>query len=43
MHSQSYGEEVDAETLITHMLEMFMLRDREFDHGAPSHSTSEDA
>lgn len=30
LHSQTYGEEVDALTLIPHMLEAFMARDRVF-------------
>lgn len=30
MHSQTYGEAVDAATLIPHMLEAFMMRDRGF-------------
>lgn len=30
LHSQAYGEEVDALTLIPHMLEAFMARDRVF-------------
>lgn len=30
MHSQAYGEPVDATTLIPHMLETFMARDRGF-------------
>jgi hypothetical protein len=30
LHSQAYGEEVDALTLIPHMLEVFMARDRVF-------------
>ena len=30
MHSQAYGETVDAVTLIPHMLETFMARDRGF-------------
>jgi hypothetical protein len=30
MHSQAYGELVDATTLIPHMLETFMGRDRGF-------------
>ena len=28
LHSQAYGEAVDATTLITHMLEAFMAADR---------------
>ena len=30
LHSQTYGEAVDAATLIPHMLEAFMAGDREF-------------
>lgn len=30
MHSKAYGEAVDAATLIPHMLETFMARDRGF-------------
>lgn len=30
LHSRAYGEEVDALTLIPHMLEAFMARDRAF-------------
>ncbi|VXC35547.1 DUF2274 domain-containing protein [Pseudomonas sp. 8O] len=30
LHSQTYGEKVDALTLIPHMLEAFMARDRVF-------------
>lgn len=30
LHAQTYGEAVDAVTLIPHMLEAFMARDREF-------------
>lgn len=30
MHSQAYGEPVDAVTLIPYMLETFMARDRAF-------------
>lgn len=30
LHAQSYGEPVDAVTLIPHMLESFMMRDRGF-------------
>ena len=34
VHSQAYGEEVDALTLIPHMLEAFMARDRVFRRAA---------
>lgn len=30
LHAQTYGEPVDAMTLIPHMLEAFMARDRGF-------------
>lgn len=30
LHSQAYGEEIDALTLIPYMLEAFMARDRAF-------------
>lgn len=30
LHSQTYGESVDSAALIPHMLEAFMVRDREF-------------
>ncbi|TBU82400.1 DUF2274 domain-containing protein [Phytopseudomonas dryadis] len=30
LHAQAYGETVDAVTLIPHMLEAFMVRDRGF-------------
>lgn len=30
LHAQTYGETVDAATLIPHMLEAFMVRDRGF-------------
>lgn len=30
LHSQTYGEKIDALTLIPHMLEAFMTRDRVF-------------
>jgi hypothetical protein len=33
MHSQAYAEPVDALTLIPHMLETFMARDRGFRRG----------
>lgn len=34
MYSQAYGEPVNASTLIPHMLETFMARDRGFKTGA---------
>lgn len=33
LHAQTYGEPVDVVTLIPHMLEAFMARDREFRKG----------
>ncbi len=33
LHAQAYGEAVDAATLIPHMLEAFMARDRGFRRG----------
>lgn len=30
LHAQAYGESVDGIALIPHMLEAFMVRDREF-------------
>lgn len=30
LHSQTYGDPADAATLVPHMLEAFMARDREF-------------
>ncbi|AYW66801.1 MAG: DUF2274 domain-containing protein [Pseudomonas aeruginosa] len=35
LHAQTYGEAVDATTLIPHMLEAFMVRDRVFKRGKP--------
>lgn len=34
LHAQTYGEEVDAVTLIPYMLDAFMARDRGFKRGA---------
>ena len=34
MHAQAYGEQVDGVTLIPHMLEAFMARDRGFRRGS---------
>lgn len=34
LHAQTYGEPVDAATLIPHMLEAFMARDRGFKRAA---------
>lgn len=38
MHAQTYGEAVDAATLIPHMLEAFMAGDRGFRRGASAKS-----
>lgn len=35
LHAQTYGEAVDATTLIPHMLEVFMAGDRGFRRGTP--------
>jgi hypothetical protein len=35
LHAQTYGEAVDAVTLIPHMLAAFMARDRDFKKGLP--------
>jgi len=45
LHAQTYGEPVDAATLIPHMLEAFMARDRGFKRGEPrrSRASSSDA
>ena len=37
-HAQTYGEAVDAVTLIPYMLEAFMARDRGFRNGAKEHA-----
>jgi len=34
LHAQAYGEPIDATTLIPHMLEAFMARDRGFKRAA---------
>jgi len=34
LHAQTYGEAIDAATLIPHMLEAFMARDRAFHRSA---------
>ena len=34
LHAQTYGEPIDAATLIPHMLEAFMARDRGFKRAA---------
>jgi hypothetical protein len=33
LHAQTYGDSVDAATLVPHMLEAFMSRDRAFPRG----------
>lgn len=38
LHAQTYGERVDAATLIPHMLEAFMAGDRGFRRGTGSRS-----
>ena len=40
MHSQAYGEPVDALTLIPYMVETFMARDRGFKKAIPSDKTA---
>ncbi|OYY79846.1 MAG: hypothetical protein B7Y33_04745 [Hydrogenophilales bacterium 16-62-9] len=37
LHAQTYGEPVDATTLIPHMLEAFMARDRGFRKATAQH------
>ena len=39
LHAQAYGEVVDAEKLIPHMLEAFMAGDRGFKKGTATRST----
>lgn len=41
MHSQAYGEPVDAVTLIPHILEAFMARDRAFKRRNPARAAEE--
>ena len=36
LHAQAYGETVDAEKLLPHMLEAFMAGDRGFKRGGPA-------
>jgi hypothetical protein len=43
MHSQAYGDPVDAPTLIPHMLETFMARDRGFKTPARPRSATKSA
>ena len=40
MHAEAYGEPVDAATLIPHMLETFMTRDRGFKRTGRSYPAS---
>jgi len=40
LHAQTYGEPVDAVTLIPHMLEAFMARDRGFRKGNARRKTT---
>jgi len=41
-HAQTYGEPIDATTLIPHMLEAFMARDRGFKRAAlPSNAVTQ--
>jgi len=42
MHSQAYGEPVDAATLIPHMLDTFMARDRGFNRAGRQHAAGGD-
>jgi hypothetical protein len=41
MHSQAYGESVDATTLIPYILETFMARDRAFKKAVSVTASSE--
>lgn len=43
LHAQTYGEPVDATTLVPHMLEAFMARDREFKKRRAAHGPQRDA
>lgn len=40
LHAQTYGEPVDAVTLIPHMLEAFIVRDRGFKKGTTAKAPS---
>lgn len=40
LHAQTYGEPVDAATLIPHMLEAFIARDRGFKRAVVPHAVS---
>ena len=42
MHSQAYGATVDAVTLIPHILETFMTRDRGFNRAGRQHAAGGD-
>src|SRR3546814_6410773 len=43
LHAQAYGESVDAATMVPHMLEAFMARDREFKTRRATHVQQRDA
>lgn len=43
LHAQAYGESVDAATLVPHMLEAFMSRDRVFKKRRATHGPQRDA
>lgn len=42
LHAQTWGEPVDAATLVPHMLEAFMARDREFRRRRAPHGPRRD-
>ncbi|MCD9026643.1 DUF2274 domain-containing protein [Luteimonas sp. BDR2-5] len=42
LHAQTYGDPIDAATLVPHMLEAFMARDREFKKRRASHAARRD-
>ena len=41
LHAQTYGEQVEAATLIPHMLEAFIARDRAFKRAPGKHTSSD--
>lgn len=43
LHAQTYGEPADAATLVPHMLEAFMARDREFKKRRATHGPQRNA
>lgn len=43
LHAQTHGEPVDAPTLVPHMLEAFMARDRAFKRRRASHGSQRDS